>query len=234
MTGRTGRRSTGSAAGSPAAAGPVPLPDVAVGPLTPYGGRLAAGERYDGLDLRDLDQSGIRAPDCRLLECVVTGGRWDDAGLAGSHLADCRLHGVGATSLDLSDGQWRDVLVTDCRWGAVEARGASWTRVGVQGGRWDYVNLRGADLREVRLEGVHLGELDLGGATVHRLTAVDAVIDRLGLHEARLSEVDLTGARLTRLDGITGLAGGTISRHQCLDLAETFAAQLGVRVVDRA
>lgn len=225
--GRGGRRGPGS---SGAPAGPVPLPRLTHGQLTPYAGRLAAGETYDALRLDGNDQSGVRAPDIGLLECVLSGGRWDGAVLTGARLAECLLQDVAATSLDVTHAQFRDVLMRSCRWGVLDARAAAWTRVGVVGGRWDYVNLRGAELAEVRLESVRIGDLDLAGATVRRLTLVDTTIERLDLHEARLTDVDLTGATLTRLAGIGGLAGATISPAQCLDLAGSFAAQLGVRV----
>lgn len=208
----------------------MPLPEIALASLTPYDGRLVASGTYDGLELRDLDLSGVRAPDCAVLECGAYGGRWDDLVLAGGRIADSVLAGVAATALDAGHAQWRDVLVRDCRWGAVEAPAATWTRVGAQGGRWDYVNLRGSELTEVRLEGLRIGELDLGGATVHRLTVVDCIIERLSLHEARLAQVDLTGATLTHLGGITGLAGATITGDQCLDLARAFAAALRIDV----
>ncbi|QQS01809.1 MAG: pentapeptide repeat-containing protein [Austwickia sp.] len=210
------------------------LPEPTEGPRTPYDGRLAAGETYDAVELRGIDQPGAVAPDAVLLECLVSGGHWDDAVLTGARLADCLFQNVAATALMVAHAQFRDVLLRSCRWGVLDARSASWTRVGVVDGRWDYVNLRGAELEEVRFEGVHLGDLDLGGATVRRLTLVDVTVERLDLHEARLSDVDLTGATLRRLDGLTGLAGATISPEQCLDLAGSFAAQLGVRVLGSA
>lgn len=210
--------------------GPVEHPRLTDEPRTPYAGRLAAGATYDTVDLTGSDQSGVYAPDVGMLACLISGGRWDDAVLAGSRFADCLLHEVAATSLDVSHGRMRDVLLRSCRLGAIDGRAASWTRVGVLGGRWDYVTLRGAELTEVRLEGVRIGELDLAGASVRRMTVLGADIERLDLHEARLTDVDLTNATLSRIDGITGLAGATISLAACLDLATTFAEQLGVRV----
>lgn len=220
---RRGSRGTGQ--------GAVELPAVAPTGLTPYQGRLAAGETYDALELRDVDQGGVAAPDCVFLERALFGGRWDDARLAGSRLTECLWEGAAATAVDVSHGHWQDVVLRGCRWGVFDARSASWTRVGVLGGRWDYVNLRGAQLREVRIEGALIGDLDLAGATIRRVTVAGGRIDRLGLHEARLADVDLSATTLTRVDGLAGLAGAMLSGDQCRDLAEEFAVELGVRVL---
>lgn len=109
--------------------------------------------------------------------------------------------------------------------------GAVLERVVVRGGKIDYLNLREAKLKDVVFEGCVLVEPDFGGAVLERVEFVDCVLKGADFSAARLSDVDLRrAAELGFARGVDRLAGAVISPVQLLDLAEVFAAELGVRV----
>ncbi|HEY7719562.1 MAG TPA: pentapeptide repeat-containing protein [Pedococcus sp.] len=185
----------------------------------------------DGLlltgSLEGRDASSAHLLECRLEGCDLTGLRAPRA-----RLTDTVLYAVRGAGVDLADTTWMDCTVEDARLGAVELHGAELRRVRFTGGKVDYLNLRGATLRDVVFENVVLTDLDLGDATLAGVTFEGCRLAGPDFTRARLTRVDLSTAHLAAPRGLSGLAGATISRLQLLDLAEAFALEAGVRVVD--
>jgi uncharacterized protein YjbI with pentapeptide repeats len=188
--------------------------------------------RYDGQAFRDLDlgeQDGFGA---RFLECGFYGCQLDGASLRQAWFTDCVLEGVQAGGVDLGESYWRGVVASDSRVGGLIADGVRMERVRFAGGKVDFLNLRGGKLVNVQFEGCRLGEVDLGGAQAKRVVFVDCEVDRLDVNRATLEQVDLSGARIQAIAGVSDLGGATINRDQLIDLANAFAENLGITVVD--
>lgn len=183
------------------------------------------GLRFDALSLQGLVAHDVRLLECKLADCVL-----DDARLPGARFSSCVLDGLRATTLDLAESQWLDVVLEGGRYGALLGQGSTLVRVAVRGAKVDYFNLRGAEVTSVQVEETTIGELDLGMSHVRHLSFVRSCVDRLVLHGATLEDVDLTGAELAALDGLAGLRGAQISQAQLTQLAPALAASMGIRV----
>src|SRR5262245_24539777 len=84
---------------------------------------LRAGSRHDGVVFGDAVFGDVSADEaifleCRLSECAVGDGR-----LRRARLSSCVLEDVRATTLDLSDSRWTDVVIRRSRLGALVAHG---------------------------------------------------------------------------------------------------------------
>lgn len=191
---------------------------------------LAPRGDHEAVDFADLDLGGQDAAGstflgCRFVRCVL-----DGLSLSRARVAECLLDDIRAVDLDLSDGTWRDSLVTGARFGAVRAPGATWDDVRLRASRANLLDFRGARLTGVVLEDCAIDELDLGGATAVGVRLRGCTVDRLILDEARLADVDLSGARIGTVHGIEGLRGATLDMGQVLELAPVMAVHLGVNV----
>jgi uncharacterized protein YjbI with pentapeptide repeats len=109
--------------------------------------------------------------------------------------------------------------------------GAVLERVVIRGGKLDYLNLRKARLRDVVFEDCVLVEPDFGGARLERVEFAGCALKGADFTAATFKDVDLRGAEpLEIAGGVDRLSGAVISPGQLMDLAEVFAAALGVRV----
>jgi uncharacterized protein YjbI with pentapeptide repeats len=192
---------------------------------------LEIGGDYDGLTLRDVDLSGQVGSQSRFLDCRFERCRLDEVQLRRARFGDTALADSASVALDVADSSWRDCVVSGGRYGALTAHGASLARVRFAGCRVDYVNLRGANLVDVTFEDCRIGEVDCGHAELTRVGFDRCQIDELGVSGAVLAEVDLSRAALAQVSGLAHLAGAMINESQLADLAPSFAAQLGIRVV---
>jgi uncharacterized protein YjbI with pentapeptide repeats len=189
------------------------------------------GGDYDGLTLRELDLSGQVGSQSRVLDCRLERCRLDDVQLRRARLGDSVLADSASVALDVADSSWRDCVISGGRYGALTAHGASLVRVRFAGCRMDYVNLRGATLVDVAFEDCRIGEVDCGQAELTRVGFDGCQIDELGVSGATLAEVDLSRAALAQVSGLAHLGGAVINEGQLADLAPSFAAHLGIRVV---
>ncbi|TSB36979.1 pentapeptide repeat-containing protein [Streptomyces sp. NBC_01525] len=195
------------------------------------GGELEPEGDYDGLEFTDVDAAGQSARGARFMDCALRRCALDETELNRARFIDTVLTGIRGVGTDLSQASLRDVEVTDARLGGTQLHGAVLERVVVRGGKIDFPNLRTAKLRDVVFEGCVLVEPDFSGAELERVTFEDCTVARADFTGARMKDVDLRGAAaLDVTRGIDSLAGAVISPAQLLDLAPSFAAQLGVRV----
>ncbi len=211
---------------APVTLAPVVLPDLVPADRQTFG----AAEPVEALVFAGVDLSGLVHDDAELLDCRLTGCRLDGARLRRGRLVSCVLSELHATTLDVADSSWRDVLLSDCRIGALTAHGLQLRSVTVRGGNLDFVNLRGADLDRVRFEGCRIGELDLGSAQVHDVRLDGTEVDRLVLGGASCADVHLEQGVVGVVEGVPGLRGVTVSRSQLDALAPALAAHVGLAV----
>ncbi|GAA4845936.1 pentapeptide repeat-containing protein [Luteimicrobium xylanilyticum] len=188
----------------------------------------------DDVTLDGDDLTGQDGTDARLDGCRWRGVRLDEVVLRRARLSDTALDTVSATTLDVTSGDWLDVVVRDSRLGGMPAFDADWRRVRVTGGKIDYLNLRDARLTDVTFDGVTIGELDLTGARATKLVLRDVTVRELVVDRATLSGADLTGlatGALRVLRGVSGLRGARITGSQSLDLLPALTDHVGL-VVD--
>lgn len=187
----------------------------------------AEGRRFAAATLADVDLAGGS-----IVECRLDGVTLDGVDLTGATVAESMITGLDAAHLDARRTTWRDVGLDGARIGAAELYDAGLDGVRISASKLDLVNLRGARIADVEIVDTHLVELDLGGAEVTRLRLRGCRVDTLDLTDARLVDVDLRGARLSRIVGLERIGGAVISPEQLVELAGSFAAHLGVRVVE--
>ena len=188
----------------------------------------------DDVTLDGDDLTGQDGTDARLDGCAWRGVRLDEVVLRRGRLTDTTFDTVSATTLDVTSGDWTDVVVRESRLGGVQAYDADWRRVRLTGGKVDYLNLRDARLADVVLEGVTIGELDLTGVKATRLVLREVAVRELVVDRATLTGADLTGlatGALRVLRGVAGLRGARVTGTQALDLLPALTDHVGL-VVD--
>ena len=162
--------------------------------------------------IRDMRLSGAamddaRFVDCRFERCDLSGARFTRLSMRRVEIADSRLSGVDLGAADLHDVRFRSCKLDD------------------------------ANLRGVKGERVTFGDCVLAGTEFALATLEGAVFESCRLAGVDLRRATLTGATfpdcdLTDLVGVDGLRGAHLTRLQALQLAERFAQQLGIVVLD--
>ena len=189
-------------------------------------------QHHDAVRFESTDFTAAHAEGHTFLECSLVGVALDDAHLEGSRWSECEWHRVQGVGVLLPEASLGDVLVDGCRLAAVSAWGSSWRDVTVQGGKVDFLNLRGARLKDVAFVDCVVVDLDLQEAAVDGLTFEGCTLVEPTFGRGTYSGLDLSGATLRSPRGLAGLRGAVLSRGQVIDLADAFAAELGITVVD--
>ena len=156
--------------------------------------------------LTGVDMDDARFVDCRFERCDLAGVRFTRLSMRRVELADCRLTGIDLGAADL-----HDVRFTSCK-------------------------LDDANLRGVKGERITFVDCVLGGTELAQATLEDAVFESCRLAGVDLRRAVLPGATfpdcdLTEVLGVDGLKGARLTRLQALQLAERFAAELGIVVL---
>jgi len=145
-----------------------------------------------------------------------------------------------------------DAQLTDCNLANLDARGAAATRVAIDRSRLTGISLPGCTMHDVRVRGCRVDLASFGAAKLARVTFEDCLIsearfieaslDSVRFHDCDLTGADFRGARLHRcefrrsdltgLDGIASLRGAAIDWPTIVELADVWAAALGIAVLD--
>lgn len=189
-------------------------------------------EHHDAVRFEGTDFTGAHAEGHSFLECSVVGGTLDDAHLEGSRWSESEWQRVGGVSVSLVEASLVETTIEGCRLAAVSAWGSSWRDVTVRGGKVDFLNLRGARLKDVAFVDCVVVDLDLQEATVDGITFEGCTLVQPAFGRGRYARLDLSGATLRAPVGLAGMRGATLSRPQVIDLADAFAAELGIDVRD--
>ncbi len=170
---------------------------------------------------------GVAVRESRAEQLDLTG-----ASLPRLHLLDCELAGGSLANARLAEASARRVLVRRVRLTGLQWTGGTLEDVRFDGCRIDLATFAGCRLRRVSFEDCLLAGGDLQ----------DVVADEVRFDGCDLREVDLSGARFrasamtrTQLDGaraLDRLAGVAMSWSDVVASAGTFAAALGVRVLE--
>jgi uncharacterized protein YjbI with pentapeptide repeats len=196
-----------------------------------HGGMLTPEADFDGAVLSG-DLSSQDAGNARFLECTFQRCDLSELRAPRARFSDSGLYAVHGAGVDLSETSWQDCFVTGARLGAVQLYGAELSRVRFEGCKIEFLNLRGATLREVSFVDCQLTEPDFAGAVLTKVGFEGSRLLSPQFSQATMEAVDLSGAELVEPQGLSSLRGATISRLQLLDLADAFAAELGVTVAD--
>lgn len=193
---------------------------------------LVAGETYDRMRfsapvIRGLDLGGITLSECELVDWEVRDTHFPEAALL-----ETRMSGLFATGFRAPRSTLRQVEIDGARIGAVELMDAKLRSVVFTDVRLGFVNLRGASLTDVIFRDCVLEGVDVGDATLTRVAFDGCRAGDLDLTRATLKDVDLRGLEVERIRGLEGIAGATMSHAQVVALSESFAAHLGIRLVD--
>ncbi|MCX7521406.1 pentapeptide repeat-containing protein [Microbacterium sp. STN6] len=185
------------------------------------------GKRFSGLDLTGRDLSDATFSECEFIDVSL-----HQADLQRASVIETTMERVNAPVLSAARSRFRDVVVSGSRIGSGELYDASWQSVRVENCKLGFLNLRGARLLDVLFVDCVIDELDLGGAKAKRVAFAGTSVASLDVTQAELKNVDLRDAQLHAIRGIMpGLRGATMSSVQVAQLADTFAAHLGI-VVD--
>jgi uncharacterized protein YjbI with pentapeptide repeats len=200
-------------------------------------GAFTIDGRYETvhLDGAELDGPlvGLDARGARFLEAALEAATIDEGSFKQAQFRDSWMRGMRWLSTDLAESTWTDVEVVDSQFAGTPAYDGGWRRVQMFGCKLDSVNLRSCVLRDVTFTDCLIDHVDFSGATLVNVRFPGSTIERASFERAQLSKVDLSGAKALSLEGgYESLKGAIISRQQLIDLAPTFAALLGLTVVD--
>lgn len=158
--------------------------------------RILDGIELIGLELDNIDFSGISMQRATINDCSLKGAKFISANLSHSNLrnndfSDARFIATTLESADLSD----------CK-----IVGASFLTATVRGARLERIDFRGHDLRSLdlrhtslansNLEGLLLQRFDLSGVNLEGANLANANLTKVNLTEANLQKANLCGAQL--------------------------------------
>ncbi len=195
-------------------------------------GFTSTDQHHDSVRFEETDFAGAHAENAAFLECSLVGCRLDDAHLEGSRWSECEWERVQGVGVALSDASLVETTLDGCRLAAVSAWASTWRDVTVRGGKVDFLKLRGAKLKDDAFVDCVVVELDLTEATVAGLTFEGCTLVEPTFGQGKYAGLDLSGATLRAPRGLAGLKGATLSRPQVIDLADAFAAELGIAIAD--
>lgn len=183
------------------------------------------GLALDGADLTDVTTSYAELSGCRFSDVRLAGSRWQHAALTDTELVGCDLANAG-----FPDSGWQRTRIERSRLTGVQVAGCALRHVVISDSIGNLANFRSADLQRVVLQGCSLVGSDWGAARLTDVCFTDCDLTEAAFSNARMLRVQFVRCRLVRLSGVTGLAGATVDRSELLELAETLAATVGIRV----
>jgi uncharacterized protein YjbI with pentapeptide repeats len=192
------------------------------------------------------------AHDARLLDVEL-----DHAELAGGWAVGVSIRGAALHAVDLSGSELEQLHVLDatlrgCNLANVQARRASLVRVTATGCRLTGISLFEAFVRDVTFAGCRIDLASFGSCRLQQLTFEDCVLTQtdflqselqsVRFHGCDLTQADFRGAQLDRCElrgcelegahGIDRLAGSAMPWTDIVQHAGTWAAALGIEVLD--
>jgi uncharacterized protein YjbI with pentapeptide repeats len=167
-------------------------------------------------------------------------------------ISEAQLDKVTAMQADFEKIGLSDVILTHADWTATNCAEASWRRVhldNIRGSglklqtstqrdvvfdtcKLNLSNFRFAKMRDVLFKDCILDEADFYGATLESVRFQHCSLQKVTFSTVKCKHVDLRTSDLFDISGVDSLRGATIDSVQLIALAQTFAAQLGLRVSD--
>jgi uncharacterized protein YjbI with pentapeptide repeats len=195
-------------------------------------GPLIDHERWEELELTGADLAGVEARSAEILrsrlveanlggaqlrnlvltDCELRGGSLANLAAITASVTRCAFSGARMTGLSLPEAVIDDARFGDC---LIDLAGFAFSKLR----RTIFTDciLRDADFRDVRFSSVRFHRCDLSGAQ---------------FSGARWERSELRGCTLEGIQGIEGLRGVAMDWSDVVGLAGTFAAALGIEVVE--
>jgi uncharacterized protein YjbI with pentapeptide repeats len=207
------------------------LPDE-LEPATMDGARVESGDEWSRVrivdaELSDLAAPGLRFEESRLERVDLSGGRLAHLALSDVELESCNLANADVrggslwrarvtrsrlTGLSWNEGLVRDVVFSDCR--------------------VDLSSFAAARLEQVAFERCLLMQADFQEAQLRAARFVDCDLSEADLSATRFDRCELRGCTIDGIRGAERLRGVAMPWEDILAAAGTFAAAVGVTVLD--
>jgi uncharacterized protein YjbI with pentapeptide repeats len=193
---------------------------------------LQDGTRWAGVRVADAALAGARARGVSFVEARIERADLSGAQLANLRLADCELDACNLANLRAIGASMRRVVVS-----AGRLTGLAWTEGGVED----------AAFRDCRIDLASFGRTRFAGTAFEDCVLTDADFQEARLRSVRFERCDLTGAdfsdarfercelrgcTLDRVRGLANLRGVAMPRADVVAAAATFAAALGIEILD--
>jgi uncharacterized protein YjbI with pentapeptide repeats len=164
--------------------------------------------RFDATDLSGAKLTGLFLSECELLRCDLS-----NAIVRGGSARRTKVEGARLTGLSWTAGEMLDTTFSECRANLATFEGTKFDRV-----VFENCDLGEADFRRCRLESVTFRGCDL---------------TRAELGNARFTgKSEISGCTLDGLRGVDRLRGVAMPWGDIVAAAGTFAAELGVRLLE--
>lgn len=192
---------------------------------------LSDDSHWDGLDVRG-DYSGARADGSDISGCLLTGARFNGAGLLRWRVADTVFKQCDLSAAQLSEAALSRVRFEDCRLLSIDLSGANLRDVVFSECRLVDANLRMVSAVHTHFERCQLSRADLYGARLSGATIFDCDLEAALLSRANFERARLHGSNLRALKGADALKGAVIGPDQAVLLALQLLAHAGITVED--
>lgn len=164
--------------------------------------------RFQAANLSGARLMSLFLSDCELLRCDLSNAAVPNGSMRRVVISGGRLTGLAWTT-----GEVRDTVIRDCRADMATFEGTKFERVA-----FEDCDLREVDFRQGRFESVAFRRCDLS---------------RAELGNARFSgDSEMSGCTLDGLRGVDRLRGVAMPWPDILAAAGTFAAEIGVRLLE--
>jgi uncharacterized protein YjbI with pentapeptide repeats len=160
----------------------------------------------------DADSSAAILRRAHVRDSIIEGGNWSNADASESGFRRVEVRSARMTGINLTNAKIEDALFLDCR--------------------LDLASFRFARLERVRFEGCRMEEADLHGAHLTSVVIDSANLCRASLAEATLALSEIRGSELEGIGNPERLKGVAMPWVDIVRSAGTFAAALGVGIVD--
>jgi uncharacterized protein YjbI with pentapeptide repeats len=192
------------------------------------------------------------AHEARLFEVDVRDAELPGGWAIGVGIRSARLRAVDVSGSDLEQLHALDAILHGCNLANVEAPRANLVRVSLTGCRLTGISLFEAFLRDVTFTGCRIDLASFGSGRLQQVTFEDCVLTQsqfleselqsVRFHDCDLTQVDFRGARMDRCElrgcdlagahGVPQLTGSAMPWADIVAHAGTWAAALGIAVLD--
>jgi uncharacterized protein YjbI with pentapeptide repeats len=192
------------------------------------------------------------AHDASLFEVELREAELAGGGAVGVSFRGSALHAVDLSGSELEQLHVLDATLGGCNLANVTARRASLVRVAVTGCRLTGITLFEAFVRDATFAGCRIDLASFGSCRLQQVTFEDCVLTQtdflqselqsVRFHDCDLTQADFRGAKLDRCElrgcdlegahGVERLAGSAMPWADIVQHAGTWAAALGIDVLD--
>jgi uncharacterized protein YjbI with pentapeptide repeats len=177
--------------------------------------------------LPDQHAKGVTLNIVKLTNVDLSGSRLDDLRAADVEFDRCNLANAQSRRADV-----RRATIAASRLTGIRLSDASLCDVTVRDGRVDLASFGSSRLTRVTFEDCLLSQTDFLEAELDSVRFHDCNLTRADFRGARLRRCEIRRCNLTDLQGVESLRGAALQWPAIVELAGTWAAALGIEVLD--